>query len=86
MDGTQLEAMDDDRTVIVQANFKDQVQRTKWYIWFANLSKLNICLTLMSIKIMQTSLLMNKIVMVKLFRLVCILKMQVATLKMTTDL
>ena len=44
--GTQLEAMDDDRTVIVQANFKDQVQGLSGTFGLPNLSKLNILLNI----------------------------------------
>ena len=43
---TQLEAMDDDRTVIVQANFKDQVQGLNGTFGLPNLSKLNILLNI----------------------------------------
>ena len=43
---TQLEAMDDDRTVIVQANFKDQVQGLSGTFGLPNLSKLNILLNI----------------------------------------
>ena len=48
--------MDDDRTVIVQANFKDQVQGLSGTFGLPNPSKLNILLpTLMSTKKMLTS-------------------------------
>ena len=44
--GTQLEAMDDDRTVIVQADFKSQVQGLSGTFGLPNLSKLNILLNI----------------------------------------
>ena len=43
---TQLEAMDDDRTVIVQATFKEQVPGLSGTFGLPNLSKLNILLNI----------------------------------------
>jgi len=44
--GTQLEAMDDDRTVIVQATFKEQIPGLTGTFGLPNLSKLNILLNI----------------------------------------
>ena len=44
--GTELEAMDDDRTVIVQAKFKEQIPGLSGTFGLPNLSKLNILLNI----------------------------------------
>ena len=43
---TNLEAMDDDRTVIVQAQFKEQVPGLDGTFGLPNLSKLNVLLNI----------------------------------------